>query len=120
MERLTKKEEEIMQILWEIEKGFVKDVIEKLNDQKAPYTTVSSIIRILEGKGFVGHKAYGNTYEYYPLITKTDYTKNILPDFVKKYFDNSIKDVVSFLVQDKNLSAEEVQEIISIINRLPK
>lgn len=120
MEKLTLKEEEIMQILWEIEKGFVKDVIMKLPDTTVPYTTVSSIIRILESKGFIGHNTYGNTNEYFPLISKSEYKKNIVPEIITKYFDNSIKNVVSFLIEDEKLTKEEIAELTELINRLHK
>lgn len=118
MEKLTQKEEEIMQIFWDIEKGFVKDVIAKLQDDKIPYTTVSSIVRILENKGFLSHNTYGNTYEYYPIISKSDYKKNIFPEFVTHYFDNSIKNVVSFLVEGEKLTKEDIAELKELISNL--
>ena len=83
---LTRAEEEIMQILWEIQKGFVKNIVEKLPDPKPAYNTVSTIVRILETKGFVGHTAFGKTYEYYPLINRDDYRKHHLNSMLKNYF----------------------------------
>jgi BlaI family transcriptional regulator, penicillinase repressor len=115
MEKLTNKEEEVMQILWDIEKGFVKDVIEKMKKPKAPYTTISSIIRILENKGFVGHKAFGNTHEYFPLISKPDYRRHTFKNLVNKYFDNSVKNVVSFLIKEEKLSDKQIEELYSLI-----
>ena len=117
MEKLTIKEEEIMQILWNIEKGFVKDVIDKLPSPKPPYTTVSSIIRILEGKGFVSHNTYGNTHEYFPIVSKEDYRKNSFTNFVDKYFDSSIKNVVSFLMKEEKLSTKEIEEIKQLLKK---
>lgn len=115
MEKLTNKEEEIMQILWTIEAGFVKDVIEQLPDPKPPYTTVSSIIRILKDKGFVGHKTYGNTHEYYPLITKAQYRNDTFKILVSNYFDNSVKNVVSFLIREEHLSKREIEDLKDFI-----
>jgi len=117
MEKLTIKEEEIMQILWNIEKGFVKDVIDKFPSPKPPYTTVSSIIRILEGKGFVSHNTYGNTHEYFPIVSKEEYRKNSFTNFVDKYFDSSVKNVVSFLMKEEKLSAKEIEEIKQLLKK---
>ena len=118
MEKLTQKEEEIMQIFWDIEKGFVKDIIAKLQDDKIPYTTISSIVRILENKGFISHNTYGNTYEYYPIVSKSDYKQSIFPEFVTRYFDNSIKNVVSFLVEGEKLTKEDIAELKELISKL--
>jgi predicted transcriptional regulator len=98
-----------------MEKGFVKDVIERMKKPKAPYTTISSIIRILENKGFVGHKAYGNTHEYFTIISKTDYRRATFKNLVNKYFDNSVKNVVSFLIKEEKLSDSEIEELYSLI-----
>ena len=115
MEKLTTKEEEIMQILWEIDKGFVKDIIEKLPLPKPAYTTISSIVRILETKGFVDHTAYGTTHQYFPLVAKDEYKKLTFQFILKNYFDNSIKNVVSYLAKEEKLSNEEIMEISEII-----
>lgn len=115
MERLTTKEEEIMQIMWDIEKGFVKDFIERMSEPKPPYTTVSTVIRILESKGFIGHKAYGNTYEYFPIVRKPDYKKFTLKNVIQNYFDNSMKNMVSFLIKEEKLSEKEIEELTNII-----
>ena len=117
MKRLTKAEEQIMQILWDIEKGFVKDIIEHLPDPKPAYNTVSTIVRILEKKGFVDHKAFGKTYEYYPLVTKEEYTKLFMRNFVRKYFGDSYPEMVSFFAQDRNLTVSELEEIKTMITR---
>lgn len=115
---LTKAEEQVMQVLWELEKGFVKDVIEKLPGKPKPaYNTVSTIIRILEKKGFVGHTDYGKTYEYYPLISKQEYTKHFMGNFMKDYFSNSYKHLVSFFTNQNNLSLEELEELKKLMER---
>ncbi|MBT33912.1 MAG: CopY family transcriptional repressor [Thalassobius sp.] len=117
MEELTKTEEKIMQILWDIKKGFVKDVIAQMPEPKPPYNTISSVIRILEGKGFVGHKAYGKTHEYYPVITKMAYSKFTLKNMIKNYFEGSYEKLVSFMVNEKDLSNTEIKEIKDIIDK---
>jgi BlaI family transcriptional regulator, penicillinase repressor len=116
MKELTKAEEQIMQILWKIRKGFVKDIIEKLPEPKPAYNTVSTIVRILEKKNFVSYKAYGKTHEYFPLIKKDEYKQQSLKRLVKNYFSNSFGEMVSFFAQDKNLDQSELEEIIKIIN----
>lgn len=117
MKELTKAEEQVMQILWEIEKGFVKDVVEQMPDPKPAYNTVSTIIRILEKKGFVGYTAYGKTHEYYPLIAKEDYTREYLGQVVKNYFSNSFKQMVSFFANDKKISLRELDEIRKMMEK---
>ncbi len=117
MKRLTNAEEQIMQILWDLDKGFVKDVIEHLPDPKPAYNTVSTIVRILEKKGFVFHNAYGNTHEYYPIIKKEDYTKAYLKHIMKDYFSDSFKEMVSFFARDKDMSIDELEEIRKMINQ---
>jgi len=115
MNELTKAEEQIMQILWKIEKGFVKDVIEYFNKPKPAYNTVSTIIRILERKGFIGHKAYGKTHEYFPLISKKDYTKTFFKGFLDKYFSNSFQQLVSFFSNENEMSIEEMEKIMKMM-----
>ena len=117
MKRLTKAEEQIMQILWDINQGFVKDIIENLPDPKPAYNTVSTIVRILEKKGFVSHNAFGNSHEYYPTISKENYTEAYLNSIIKDYFSNSFKEMVSFFTRDKDMSIEELEEIRKMINR---
>ncbi|HZY25232.1 MAG TPA: BlaI/MecI/CopY family transcriptional regulator [Bacteroidales bacterium] len=109
--QLTRAEEEVMQILWDLEKGTVHDILGLFNPPKPAYNTVSTIIRILEQKGFVGHKAYGRTHEYFPLISKADYTKSYLRNFVRNYFGNSYKSLASFFANEGNLSLNELEDI---------
>ncbi|MCG8386498.1 MAG: BlaI/MecI/CopY family transcriptional regulator [Cytophagales bacterium] len=115
MEQLTKKEEEIMQIIWQIGRAFVKDVIDKLPPPGRPYSTVSSVVRILEKKGFLGYKAYGKTHEYYPLVSKDEYRKFYLKGVIKDYFENSYKSVLSFFAKEEKINEEELKEIIQLI-----
>ena len=116
MKELTKAEEQIMHVLWELGKGFVKDIIALLPAPRPAITTVSTIVRILEKKGFVSHTAYGKTYEYFPLISKEDYTKLFMRNFVKNYFSNSYQEMVSFFAGDKKLSLSELEELKKIIS----
>jgi len=111
MKKLTKAEEQIMQILWELEKGFVNDIVSLLPDPKPAYNTVSTIVRILEKKGFISHKAYGRTHEYYPLVQKEDYSREYLNNFTRNYFSNSYKALASFFAQSETLSIKELEEI---------
>lgn len=111
MKELTRAEEQIMQILWKLEKGYVNDILDKLPEPKPAYNTVSTIVRILEKKGFVGHEAFGKTYSYYPLVNKKEYTRNFLRRVIKNYFGNSYKEAVSFLAREENISLEELEEI---------
>ncbi|MCK6618796.1 MAG: BlaI/MecI/CopY family transcriptional regulator [Cyclobacteriaceae bacterium] len=112
MRELTKAEDQIMQVLWKLEKAFVKDVLEHLPKPKPAYNTVSTIIRILEVKGFVGHKAYGKTYEYFPLISKEQYKKFYMHEVLKGYFDGSFQNLVSFFVKESKLSEKELTELV--------
>jgi predicted transcriptional regulator len=120
MVTLTKAEEKIMQILWQIEKGFIKDIIEYFPDPKPPYNSVSTIVRVLVKKELVGFKQYGGTYEYFPLIKKEDYSKGQLNRIVKDYFNNSFKQVASFFSENKNLKSSEVDEVIRMLEELKK
>lgn len=115
MQKLTNKEEEIMHVLWDLKKGFVKEVVAKLPSPKPHYNTVSTVIRKMEDKGMVAHEAFGNTFRYFPLISKEQYRKSFFSNAVDSYFQNSYKNVVSFFAQEEKISAEELREIIKII-----
>jgi BlaI family penicillinase repressor len=115
MKELTKAEEQLMHVLWYLEKAYVKDIIERLPDPKPAYNTVSTIVRILEKKGFVGHEAFGKTHRYHPLIAKEDYTQAFLKSFVRNYFDDSYQELVSFFAKDRNLSISELEEILTAL-----
>ncbi len=120
IKELTKAEEQIMLILWDMEEALVKDVIEKMNEPKPAYNTVSTVIRVLEGKGFVDHKAIGNTYIYFPIIKEADYKKFALDKVMNNYFENSYENLVSFLVNDEIMSNNELTELIRLAEKLKK
>lgn len=111
MKELTKAEEEIMQILWKLDKAFVNNILDRLPSPKPAYNTVSTIVRILEKKGFVGHTAYGKAHEYFPLVTKKEYTKSYFGHFMKNYFSDSYREMVSFFTRDNNLNIQELEEL---------
>lgn len=115
MEKLTHQEEELMLIIWQQGKGFVKEFIEKMEEPRPPYTTVASIVKNLEKKGYVASRMYGNTYEYTPSVDETEYKAKFISKVVKNYFENSYKEMVSFFAEKNKISAEELQEIIRII-----
>ena len=118
MQALTEAEEKIMQILWKIRKGFVKDILEQLPEANKPaYNTVSTIVRILEAKGFVGHTAYGKTHEYYPLVAKSDYTKFYFRNFLKGYFGGSFAGLVSFFAKEENLNLNELEDLLKELKK---
>jgi len=117
MEKLTRQEEKAMQAMWKIEKGFAKDVLENFPETAPHYNTVSSLIRSLEAKGYIDHKVYGNTYEYFPIISKEEYTSSFLSGFVGNYFENSYKEIVSFFAQEEKLSINDLKEIIDMIEK---
>jgi predicted transcriptional regulator len=118
MEELTKAEERIMQIVWKLKSAFVKDIISQLDENpKPPYNTISSIVRLLEKKGYLAYKAYGKTYEYYPQISKSDYRKAFFKKMISGYFDNSVESLLSFMVKEQKLSDEELKKIKEIIDK---
>src|SRR5688572_26393502 len=112
MKSLTKAEEEIMKYIWQLGRCTVSNIIDEMTDPKPPHSSISSIVRILERKGFVDHKSYGRTYEYFPLIHKEDYSKRSLLSLLRDYFDGSTPQLVSFLVEHEETSVEELQELI--------
>lgn len=116
MEKLTNKEEEIMQALWQLEKGFVKEILAALPGNNH-YNTVSTIVRNLEEKKYVSYTAYGNTHQYYPIISKEDYTKGFMNLASRRYFNDSYKNMVSFFAKEEKISAQELREILEIIEK---
>ena len=112
MKQLTKAEEEIMQVLWQLDKAFVKEIIEELPEPKPAYNSVSTIIRILEKKGVVGFEAFGKAHRYYPLIDKEEYTRKFLDRFVKNYFSGSYTNLVSFFAKEQSLSLAELETVL--------
>lgn len=116
MEKLTKTEEPIMHQIWLLKKAFVKDIIERLPDPKPPYNTISSIVRILEDKGLVGHETFGRTHQYYPLVTKLAYRKKLFKNMVTDYFDGSYSALLSQMIDDNSLDQSEIEELKKIIS----
>jgi BlaI family transcriptional regulator, penicillinase repressor len=117
MNKITVKEEEIMNFFWEKGELFVKQILEFYTEPKPHYNTISTMVRTLEEKGFLGYHSFGNTYQYYPLISKEEYNKKNLRNMVKKYFGNSYKRVVSALIEEEDLSLEELKELIREIEK---
>lgn len=117
MKELTKAEEQIMHVLWTLEKGFINDIIEELPKPKPAYSTVSTVVRVLEQKGFVSHKAYGHTHEYFPLTDKETYTRDFLRIFTHNYFSNSYKALASFFTHKEDLSIQELEDIRRMIEK---
>lgn len=112
MRELTRAEEQVMQILWGIEKGFVKDILAKMKDPKPAYNTVSTIIRILERKGFVKHKSYGKSHEYYPIVSKDQYRSFSVKNLLTGYFGGSFSRLASFFAKDRNLDVKELEKLM--------
>ncbi|WP_462248041.1 BlaI/MecI/CopY family transcriptional regulator [Ekhidna sp.] len=115
MERLTKAEEPIMKIIWDKGNVFVKEIVSDL-PEVTPYNTVSSLVRILESKGMVGHKAFGRTHQYFPIVNRLEYRKHMLKNMIVEYFDGSYKGLLSQILEDEDVPAEEVKELKKIIN----
>ncbi len=120
MKKLTTVEEKIMKMFWDYGPSIVSGLIEKMPDPKPPHSSVSTIVRILERKGFLSHKAYGRTYEYYPVIQKEEYTKMTLKEILTGYFGNSPKSLVSFLVQEENADIKELTELLHELEKKEK
>jgi len=106
-----------MQILWKLKKAFVKDVLAEITEDQPHYNTLSTIIRNLEEKGFVAHNAYGNTHQYYPIVKMEEYRKRFMNTAIETYFNSSYKNMVSFFAEEEKISAEELREILAIIEK---
>jgi len=115
MQKLTNKEEEIMHILWKLEKAFVKEMMAEITEEQPHYNTLSTIVRNLEEKGFVAHHAFGNTHQYYPVVSKEEYRKKFMNTAIDTYFNNSYKNMVSHFAKEEKISAEELREILAMI-----
>lgn len=120
IKELTKAEEEVMQILWNLDKAFVKEVIEQMPEPKPAYNTVSTIIRILQQKGLVGHESVGKSHQYHPVISKDEYSRFRMDNMVKGYFNGSLSRLVSFMVEKKDLNSRELDEILKVIEQKKK
>ena len=118
IKELTKAEEQIMQILWQLNEAIVKDIIDKIAEPKPAYNTVSTVVRVLENKGFVDHKAYGNSHVYFPVISEADYKKFTFDKMMSSYFNNSYKSLVSFIANEKKLDIQQLDELTKLIEDL--
>ncbi len=117
MRTLTRAEEQIMQVLWRLERAFVKEIVEQFPAPRPHYNTVSTLIKILMEKGFVDYKAYGKSYQYFPLISKDDYSKRAMKNFLKGYFEGSFRNMVSFFVKEKDISVRELEALVDQIRK---
>lgn len=117
MKELTKAEEQVMHYLWNIEKGFLKDIVDRFPEPRPAYTTVSTVVRVLVKKGFIGHNTYGKVNEYYPLVTKKNYTKYSMTNLVCNFFNNSQRQFASFFTKESDLSLSELEELRKLIDQ---
>ena len=115
MKKLAKREEQIMQVYWDLGKAFIKEVIPHLPDPKPHYNSVATMVKILEEKGFLDHETVGNVYHYFPVITREQYQKHAMKDIVKEYFDNSYPRMLAFFAKEQKLSENELKEILEMI-----
>jgi predicted transcriptional regulator len=115
MVKLAKREEQIMQVYWDLEKAFIKEVIPHLPDPKPHYNSVATMVKILEEKGFLDHDTVGNLYRYFPIVSREEYQKHAMKDIVSQYFDNSYPRMLAFFAKEQNLSEDELNEILQMI-----
>jgi predicted transcriptional regulator len=115
MQKLAKREEQIMQACWQLGNAFIKEIITELPDPKPHYNSVATMVRILEEKGFLGHESFGNTFRYFPVISKEDYQKHAVGDIVKQYFNNSYPNMLAYFAKEQKLSKAELNDILNII-----
>jgi len=116
MKELTKAEEQVMQYLWELEKGFLKDIVEKFPEPRPAYTTISTVIRVLVKKGFIRYRTYGKTHEYYPAVSMEKYFRGHFKSLISDYFDGSVVDFASFFTGDRDVDLGELEEIKQLID----
>ena len=117
MKQLTKAEEEVMQVLWSLENGFVKEILAEFKEPKPAYNTISTIIRILEKKGFVGFEAFGKSHRYYPIVSKEEYKESISKSLLSKYFEGSAQNLISFFAKKEEISVEELDQLLKELKK---
>lgn len=117
MQKLAAREEQVMLILWRLEKAFVKDIVEEFPEPKPHYNSISTMVRILAEKGFVGHSAFGRTHQYHPLISQEEYTNQEVENVVGKYFDNSFRKMISHFAKEEKVSSSELEDILKMIKK---
>jgi predicted transcriptional regulator len=113
MKHLTNREEELMELFWQKGPSYVKEIVDELPEPKPHYNTISTIVRGLEEKGFLGHEQFGNTYRYLAVISREEFSRNTIQNMVGKYFNQSYASVVSMFVEEENISIEEIKELIN-------
>ncbi|WP_350292627.1 BlaI/MecI/CopY family transcriptional regulator [uncultured Croceitalea sp.] len=115
MEKLAKREEQIMQAFWKLNKAFVKEVVQELPDPKPHYNSVATMVRILEEKGFLNHKAYGKTFQYYPVVSEETYKNSLVNSVVDKYFDKSYSKMIAHFAENEKISEKDLKRILQLI-----
>jgi BlaI family penicillinase repressor len=115
MQKLAKREEQIMQAFWSLGKAYIKEIIPELPDPKPHYNSVATMVKILEEKGFLNHETVGNIYNYYPTISREEYQKHAMKDIVSQYFDNSYPSMLAFFAKEEKISETELEEILTLI-----
>lgn len=115
MQKLAKREEQIMQVFWTLDRAFIKEVIPELPEPKPHYNSVATMVKILEEKGFLDHEVIGNIYRYFPVISKEAYQAHAMKDIVSQYFDNSYSNMLAFFAKEQKLSEKELNDIMNII-----
>ena len=117
LKELTKSEDQVMQILWKLDKAFVKDIVAEFDEPKPAYNTVSTIVRILEKKGFIGYKAYGKTHEYFAMVARDEYNKFFLNKFVGSYFGGSFQKLVSFFAKENDMNIQQIEQLMEYVEK---
>jgi predicted transcriptional regulator len=117
MKKLSRKEEELMQVIWDLEKAFVKDAIEHLPDPKPHYNTIATLMKRLEEKGYLAHREYGGSYEYYPTIDKDGYKDTFMKKVLNTFFDNSYLNMLAYFAKEEKMGAEEMKELVKMIEK---
>ncbi|MEI3799459.1 MULTISPECIES: BlaI/MecI/CopY family transcriptional regulator [unclassified Chitinophaga] len=117
MKKLSRKEEELMQVMWDLEKAFVKDAIEQLPDPKPHYNTIATLMKRLEEKGYLAHHEYGGSFEYYPTIAKESYKDTFMKKVLNTFFDNSYLNMLAYFAKEEKISAEEMQTLVKMIEK---
>ncbi|NLR78905.1 BlaI/MecI/CopY family transcriptional regulator [Chitinophaga eiseniae] len=117
MKKLSRKEEELMQVIWDLEKAFVKDAIEHLPDPKPHYNTIATLMKRLEEKGYLAHTEYGGSYEYYPIVGKENYKQTFMKKVLNTFFDNSYLNMLAYFAKEEKISPEEMKELVKMIEK---
>lgn len=118
IKELTKAEEQVMQFLWQLKEGMVRDILDQMPEPRPAYTTVATVVRVLETKGFIDHKAYGNSYVYFPTIAESEYRQFTFDKMMKNYFNNSYESLVSFIANERKLDLNELDELSQLLDKL--